>query len=165
MQKYRVLIPLAIVVLLSAWLAYTLRPSDEKRIAKNLNQVCLILSKGESENPALLAFKMFDFARFCAEQVSFDIEEAPIKGSYSNEQLISEASRYRAMCESLQLSIMDLETEVNDENQALVRGTLKVKLTAQGYSFDEMLPLQIQMRKIERAWKITRVAKVKIFSK
>ncbi|NMA43014.1 MAG: hypothetical protein GX946_06500 [Oligosphaeraceae bacterium] len=163
LRQYRVFVPLILVVIISAYMAFLLRPSDKRRIIKNLNQVCTILSKVENENPALVALKMFDFARFCADQVNIAIAEAPFNGNYSNEMLISDASRYRAMCETLTLTILDYELELEGDDRAYVQGTLKVKLRALGEVYEEMIPLQIHLRKFERTWKITRVEDVKVF--
>jgi hypothetical protein len=158
MKNYRKLLSLLIVAALTAVVAYWLRPNDTKRIKKRFHQACTIVSKSSAENPAVSAFKMFDFGSLCADSVTFNIQGAPLRGSMSNEVLISELARYRAMCEQISITPMDIAVNIETPNHAAAECVVKVKLTGANFEFDEIRHFITRLQKIDKSWKITGIA-------
>ncbi len=158
MKNYRKLISLLIVAVLTAAVAFWLRPNDTRRIKKRFHQACSILSKGAAENPAVSAFKMFDFGTLCANSVTFDIKGAPFHGTMSNEVLISELARYRAMCEQITITPLDIAVTISTPNHATAECVVKAQLKGPQFEYDEIHYVLIRFQKIENSWKITGLA-------
>jgi len=158
MKNYRKLLPLLIVAALTAAVAYWLRPNDTKRIKKRLHQACAIVNKSSAENPAVSALKMFDFGTLCADSVTFDIEGAPLRGSMSNEILISELARYRAMCEQIGITPMGITINIETPNHAAAECVVKAKLTGASFDYDEIRHFIVRLQKIDNSWKFTGIA-------
>lgn len=158
MKHYRKLLFLLIVAALTAGIAFMLRPSDTRRIKKRFYQACAIVNKSESENPAIAAFKIFDFASMCADSISFDITGAPFHGSMSNEVLISELTRCRAMCEKITITPMGLTVTINTTNHATAECIIRAQLQSTHFEYDEIRHFLIRLQKIENSWKFTAIA-------
>lgn len=158
MKNYRKLLSLLIVAALTAGAAFWLRPSDTRRIKKRFYQACSILSKADSENPAVSAFRMFDFGSMCANSVSFDIKGVPLQGTMSNEVLISELARYRAMCEQISITPMDIAVTIATPNHASAECVVKAHLKSAHFEFEEMRHFLLRLQKFDHSWKITGLA-------
>lgn len=146
------------VVALTAGIAYWLRPSDTKRIKKRFHQACSVISKSSSENPAVSAFKMFDFGSMCADTVSFEITGVPLQGSMSNEVLISELARSRAMCEQITITPMDIDVSIDTPNHASAECVVRAQLKGASFEFDEIRHFLFRLQKIDHSWKFTSIA-------
>lgn len=158
MKIYHKVFALLLVAALTAAVAYWLRPNDTRRIKKRFHQACSVVSKSSAENPAVSAFKMFDFGSLCADSVTFDIKGAPFQGSMSNEVLISELARYRAMCEQITITPMDIAVSIDTPNHATAECVVKAKLTSNHFDFDEMRHFLLRLQKIDNSWKIAAIA-------
>lgn len=165
MKKYRQVFSMLLVVALAAGVAFWLRPNDSKRIKKRFHQACSILSKSSAENPAVMAFKMFDFGTICADSVTLEIQDAPIKGTLSNEMLISELTRYRTFCNSISINPLDVEVNVTTPTSATAECVVQAKIDGSDFAFDEIRHFQLRLQKIEKSWKITALADNEILAK
>ena len=154
-----------LVATLAAGVAFYLRPNDSKRIKKRFHQACSILSKSSTENPAVMAFKMFDFGTICANSVTFEIQDAPIKGTLSNEVLISELTRYRTFCNSISITPLDIEVHITTPTRADAECVVQAKIDSNNFTFDEIRHFQLRLQKIEKSWKITALADNEILVK
>lgn len=158
MKNYRKLLSMLMVAAFTAGIAYWLRPNDTRRIKNRFHQACSLVSKSASENPAVSAFKMFDFGSLCANSVTFDIKGAPFQGSMSNEVLISELARYRAMCDQISITPLGVTVTISTPNHATAECIVKAQLKSTHFEFDEIRHFLLRLQKIDKSWKFTTIA-------
>ena len=153
MKKYSKFLSLFFVAALTVCTFFWLQPSDSKYIKKRIYQACSTVGKSADENPAVAAFKMFDFASLCANSVTFAIEGAPFQGAMSNEVFISELTRYRALCQKIVIEPLDLEVDIVAPNNATAKCVVKAQIKGNSFDFEEIRHFQIKFIKTDNAWK------------
>jgi len=157
LKKYSAVFSLLLVAALTAGIFFHLRPSDSKRVKKRFYQACSTVNKSPGESPVMSAFKMFDFSSFCADSVSFEIEGAPFQGTMNNETLLSELTRYRALCEQINIEPLDILVDIATDNHASAECVVKAKIKGASFDFDEIRHFKVRLQKIDKAWKFTAI--------
>jgi hypothetical protein len=158
LKKYSGVFSLLLVAALTAGIVFWLRPSDSKRIKKRFQQACSTLAKSPGENPAMSAFKMFDFSSLCADSVSFEIADIPFRGALSNETLLSELTRSRALCEQIKIEPLDIVVDIPTSNHASAECVVKAKIKGASFDFEEIRHFKIRLQKIDNSWKFTAIS-------
>jgi hypothetical protein len=157
MKKYSKILSLFLVIVLTAGIAFCLRPNDSRRIKKVFYHACSTVSKSADENPVMSAFKMFDFSSLCADSITFTVEGAPFQGTMNNEVLIGELTRNRLLCEKIVIVPLSVTVTIATTNHATAECVVKVQIKGASFDFDEIRHFQVKLQKIDNSWKFTAI--------
>ncbi len=157
-RRVKTVLLVLLVIAGSAAIAFWLRPNDSKRIQKQFEKLCLTVEKMADENPTATAFKMMTFSYMCTPTVNFDLQGAPFQGQMSAEELTSQLTRGRGMCDSISITAMECEVELTTATRANAICVVRVKIKALGSAYDEIRHFQARWQKIDKSWKISAVS-------
>ena len=130
---------------------YYLGHGDEARIRQRFLDAVEIVNKEAEEKNHTLALKNVQFGYLFGEQVAVNIHDFPYNGTHDISEFTSLVFRGRTMCQSIDLSILGLEIEINGNN-AVARCHARAKVSALGRTYDEKHHFHAQLQKVGRQW-------------
>lgn len=146
---YRVIPLLAIATVVAA---YFLLQTETGKIKGQFKNLAEAVNKPQGEGNTSTAIKMFSLGNLLCENVHVNIKNFPYNENLSSETLVSLASRGRAYFESISITILDVETTVNN-NEATSRCAAKIILNSPNYNINEIRNFKAELKKIDGTWK------------
>jgi ketosteroid isomerase-like protein len=147
---------LVVLAGLGGYLWWRLHPSEEKVVAKRVNQFAECVSKSEGEGNAAMALRMNSLPGFLADRVSIEVQSQFVDGTYDSSELASHIARARTMCAQLKLTFHDVKVAVNGPDTATA--TFTARLTARSKSGDsqsETREIHATLKKTDGKWRFT----------
>ena len=158
---FRLLLAVAIAAA-GFWTWKLLFPGPEQIIRQELSKVAAAASITPNEAPLTKLAKAQKLASFFSNdaEVAIDIPNRPYQTFNGRDEIQQAAIGARALLNSLKVHLLDIEMRVaHDKQSALVHLTATADLP--GEKVPEVQELQLQLKKIDREWLISRVTTVK----
>lgn len=150
------LVSLAIIVAVAAtW--FWLRPTEQQRIRTQFLSLAEAISKNPQEGNAAHAMKMLALGNLLAENVSVDLREFPYNGDNSAETIVSLATRGRSLFDVISIDIIEVETTLEQPDQATSRCVLKATLQSTSYNDNTVRHVLTRLRKVDNQWRFASV--------
>ena len=150
MKNKSILIAIAAISAVVA--GYFLLQTEEGRIKRQFDKLTEVVGKNPQEGNTATAIKMLSLGNLLCEKVEIEIKGFPENGENSSESLVSLATRGRNVFTSINIKLLDIETEVLSKDTATSRCSVRVNLSSQSYSMDEIRSFKADMKKIDGKW-------------
>jgi len=140
--------------------------SEKKRIAKRLDQLAAMVSKGSGETALRMALRVQELPGFFDKPVRLHTQVYHMGGTMSPTEVASEIMRARAMFNTLSLDFHDVDLDITDETTARLRLTARVTgqlSTREGV--DEVQELECVLRKVDGKWRFSECRAVAVLQK
>jgi hypothetical protein len=163
-KKVLKIIPIVFVLALSVWIYQILFPSDEKLIRQLLAKAAETAAVKANENPLFKLAGANKLAGFFSLDAVLKVDVAGVDTRTINswEDLVQAFSAARAGLQEASFHLHEVHVNVNPGQQSA-----DAQLVATAYlngSADPLVQeLKMQLKKIDRRWKISRVETVKAF--
>jgi hypothetical protein len=152
-----------ITAVAGAW--FWLRPTEQQRIRKQFLNLADAISKNPQEGNAATAMKMLALGNLLDEKVTIDLRDFPYNGDNSAETIVSLASRGRALFNTITIDILDLETVLEQPDQATSHCVLKATLLSDSYQDSTVRHVLTSLRKVDNTWRFQAVREDDILQK
>ena len=140
--------------------------SEELKIRRMLNNLCTDCAKNkESSSAAALIVKTNVLKNYFTDPCNLSIHRGFLQGTFNDVRVANEIMRANLFFESSNLSYSESTISVNlPEAHATFTGRFQAILKG-GEKVDEVREVELQLRKIDKKWKISSVEVHKILDK
>ena len=166
-MNWKKLLLLVLVTALAGGLYYYFRPTDEKRIRKQVVSLAERVSKNAGESTALMALKLQGLDTLFATQIEVNLKGfSHGNGVYQPEELSSLVARFRPGFRSILLTCTDINVTLNTADSATATFTARLRLEdAEGRQSDDIREISANLIKTEKRWGFSRFAEVAVFER
>ena len=156
MKKIILMVLLLLIAGTGYWYFFLNKKTDSELIEEQLHKFASICSKKGEESSLSMAAANAGISKFIASKCSVSIDQMMMNGSYTPMEFAGSMSRSRALFNSLEGTVGDVEVTLdpNEKSRAMVEYSVRVKGSMKkGREFDEGRDLQSEMRKEDDIWK------------
>ena len=149
---------IAVILIAAAVAAYFVffRESEEQKIRKMLNGLCMDCAKNkESSSAAALIVKTNVLKSYFTDPCTLSVYRGFLQGTFNDVRIANEIMRVNLFFRESDLSYSDLIVTVNmPDATASFTGRFQAVLKS-GERVDEVREVDLKLRKVEKKWKIT----------
>lgn len=152
------------LVAAAVWL---LRPSEPRRVRRQLDRLSERISKTESESSAVMALKMNALGDLFESQVEVELADFPGNGTYASSEIASHVARFRPAFRALQLSFHDVGIDMQAGGQAQARFTARLAaVTGNGERQEDTRPIRAALRQgSDGVWRFGRFEEISVLQR
>jgi hypothetical protein len=165
--RWQRLLLVLILVAVAAAVWSRLRPSEPRRVLRQLDRLAERISKTESESTAIMALKLNGLGDLFAAEVEVDLADFPGNGTYASSEVASHVARFRPACRSLALSFHDTRITIGPPAQAEATFTARLHVTAtNGDPQTDTRALRVRLqRDADKSWRFTRFEEIRVLQR
>ncbi|MBR1966530.1 MAG: hypothetical protein IKA22_07965 [Lentisphaeria bacterium] len=149
---------IAVILIVAAAAVYFVffSESEEQKIRKMLNGLCMDCAKNkESSSAAALIVKTNVLKSYFTDPCTLSVYRGFLQGTFNDVRIANEIMRVNLFFRESDLSYSDLIVTVNvPEATASFTGRFQAVLKS-GERVDEVREVDLKLRKVEKKWKIT----------
>lgn len=165
MVKIRWIVALAVILLIGVGAYVLLRPTEEKRIRRQLTHLADLAGKSGPENMLTAAGKARSIAGLMGDTVTITGAPLGMPGTYEGEELAAIILQGRMQFDALDPEIHDLEVVLRDPTNATAHFAAQLRGTARGERVNEVREIRCRLAKQEGDWIISRIEVVDVMRK
>ncbi len=146
-----------VVFLLGVGIVYfMMHASPERKIRRRFGKLLEAVSKQEKETNSTKALKLLALQGLFGKTVELQIQDLPMNGNYSCEELSAEVMRGRMFCSTIHLSLNDIEIVLEGKEKAVARVSATGEIHTQGNgTWKERREIQVRAELQDKNWKFT----------
>ena len=165
-MNWKKLLFLVLAAAVAGGLYYRLRPTDEKRIRKQLAALSERLSKNAGESTTIMALKLQGLDALFAAQVEIDLKGFHGNGVYQQEELASLVARFRPGFRSMHLTFSDLVILIETADSATTTFTARLQVEdVEGKKSEDIREIKARLKKADKIWGFTRFEEVAVLER
>lgn len=140
-------------------LVFFLLPDDEKKIKKQLHQLCSYVSQKGQEKPLETLSVTAKFGSGFADPclIAVESDDAQDLLTLSRKEITDRTLLLRKRYTWLTIALYDLAVKVGENQKAEVTATVRIDGSENSVDFSDLLALQASMTKIQGEWLLTRL--------
>ena len=152
-MKRRHLAMIVLAAAIVAALAVRLRPSDTKRIHKQLDRLGARFSREPGESTAVMAAKMHLFGDLFTTAFEVQLLSFAWNGMYSRAEIASHVARIRPRFRSIRLTFPDVDIRLDSPDAAVAIVTARLVVEhADGGVSEDTREVCCALKKLEDSW-------------
>ena len=165
-MRWRRRVAVLVLVVAAAALILALRPTEEKRVPKQLDRLAARFSKESGESTTVMAVKMHTFTDLLADEVTLEFQGWGANGTSSASELGSMLTRIRPQFAAIALTFHDVRVDVR-RPAATVNLTARLVLTAAtgGAVTEDTREVLCRLQKVEKTWRFSSFTEVNVMER